>query len=59
VVAPQLSSDFIPARHISMHPAWAGTALAALLWGVAGGVLGALLARRGYEEPGLPRPTSA
>jgi hypothetical protein len=29
------------------------------LWGVLGGAMGGRFARRVYEEPGLPRPTSA
>jgi hypothetical protein len=42
-----------------VHPAWVQTAIAALLWGIVGGGLGAWLATRRYAEPELPRPTSA
>jgi hypothetical protein len=57
--ALRFSSGLLPGRVIWVHPAWVRTALAALAWGVAGGALGAWLAGRAYEEPGLPRPTSA
>jgi hypothetical protein len=59
LVALRLSSILVPGRLVWVHPAWVRTALAALVWGVAGGALGAWLAGRAYEEPGLPRPTSA
>ncbi|MGH2641698.1 MAG: hypothetical protein ACRDGO_08365 [Actinomycetota bacterium] len=55
-VAPQFLTL---SRLVSVHPAWVRTASAALIWGVAGGAIGGWLAGRGYEEPGLPRPTSA
>jgi hypothetical protein len=58
-VALRFSSVLVPGRLVWVHPAWVRTALAAMLWGVAGGALGAWLVGRGYEEPGLPRPTSA
>jgi hypothetical protein len=58
-VALRFSSALVPGRLVSVHPAWVRTALAALAWGVAGGALGAWLAGRAYEEPGLPMPTSA
>lgn len=57
--ALRFSSVLLPGRLVLVHPAWVRTALAALAWGVAGGVLGAWLAGRAYEEPGLPMPTSA
>jgi hypothetical protein len=57
--ALRFSSVLLPGRLVWVHPAWARTALAALAWGVAGGALGAWLAGRAYEEPGLPMPTSA
>jgi hypothetical protein len=56
--APRLSPIVIPSQ-ISVHPAWARTAVAALIWGTGGGALGAWLAARGYGDPELPRPTSA
>ncbi|HEX6400501.1 MAG TPA: hypothetical protein VF108_08570 [Actinomycetota bacterium] len=55
----RFSSVLLPGRLVWVHPAWARTALAALIWGVAGGAMGAWLAGRAYEEPGLPIPTSA
>ncbi|HJQ72955.1 MAG TPA: hypothetical protein VJ887_06040, partial [Actinomycetota bacterium] len=58
-VALRFSSVLVPGRLFWVHPAWVRTALAAVAWGVAGGVLGAWLAQRAYEEPGLPMPTSA
>jgi hypothetical protein len=58
-VALRSSSVLVPGRLVSVHPVWVRTALAALAWGVAGGALGAWLAGRAYEEPGLPMPTSA
>jgi hypothetical protein len=58
-VALRFSSVLVPGRLVWVHPAWVRTAFAALVWGVAGGALGGWLAGRGYEEPGLPRPTSA
>jgi hypothetical protein len=58
-VALRFSSVLVPGRVVWVHPAWVRTALAALAWGVAGGALGAWLAGRAYEEPGLPIPTSA
>lgn len=58
-VALRFSSVLVPGRLVWVHPAWVRTALAALVWGVAGGALGAWLAGRAYEEPGLPMPTSA
>jgi hypothetical protein len=58
-VAFRFSSVLVPGRVVWVHPEWVRTALAALIWGVAGGAVGAWLAGRGYEEPGLPRPTSA
>ena len=57
--ALRFSSVLLPGRLVWVHPAWVGTALAALAWGVAGGALGGWLAGRAYEEPGLPMPTSA
>jgi hypothetical protein len=57
--ALRFSSVLLPGRLVWVHPAWVRTALAALAWGVAGGALGAWLAGRAYEEPGLPMPTSA
>ena len=57
--ALRFSSVLLPGRLVWVHPAWARTALAALAWGMAGGALGAWLAGRAYEEPGLPMPTSA
>ena len=53
------SSVLVPGGLVWVHPAWVRTTLAALVWGVAGGALGAWLAGRAYEEPGLPMPTSA
>lgn len=58
-VALRFSSVLVPGRLVSVHPVWVRTALVALAWGVAGGALGAWLAGRAYEEPGLPMPTSA
>jgi hypothetical protein len=58
-VALRVSSVLVPGRYVTVHPAWMRTAATALIWGAAGGALGAWLAGRGYEEPGLPRPTSA
>jgi hypothetical protein len=58
-VALRFSSVLVPGRLVSVHPTWVRTALAAMLWGVAGGAFGAWLAGRRYAEPGLPRPTSA
>jgi hypothetical protein len=57
--ALRFSSVLLPGRLVWVHPAWVRTGLAALAWGVAGGALGAWLAGRAYEEPGLPIPTSA
>lgn len=56
--APRLSPIVIPSQ-ISMHQAWARTAVTALIWGTAGGSLGAWFAARRYAEPEFPRPTSA
>ena len=55
---PVLTPIVVPAQ-ISVHPRWTSTAITALIWGMAGGGLGAWLAARRYEEPELPRPTSA
>jgi hypothetical protein len=55
---PVASPNVIPFPNGSVHLVWGRTAIAALVWGVVGGVLGAWLATR-YEEPELPRPTSA
>jgi hypothetical protein len=59
VAAPKLFPFLIPVPQVSVHPAWPRTAIAALLWGIVGGGLGAWLATRRYAEPELPRPTSA
>jgi hypothetical protein len=59
LVAPRFVPVLIPIPYVSVHPGWGRTAIAALIWGAAGGTLGAWLAARGYEEPELPRPTSA
>lgn len=56
--ALRLSPIVVPGQ-ISVHHAWARTAVTALIWGAAGGGLGAWLAARRYEEPEFPRPTSA
>ncbi len=56
--SPILSPIVVPLQ-ISAHPGWLATGVAALLWGVGGGALGAWVAARRYEEPELPRPTSA
>jgi hypothetical protein len=56
LIAPQFLTV---SRLVAVHPVWVRTATAAMIWGVAGGAFGAWLAGRGYEEPGLPRPTSA
>jgi hypothetical protein len=56
--APLLSPLVLPLE-ISVHPLWLRTGMATLIWGVVGGALGAWLAARRYEEPELPRPTSA
>jgi hypothetical protein len=56
--APRLSPIIVPSE-ISVRHAWARTAVTALIWGTAGGALGAWLAARRYVEPELPRPTSA
>ena len=57
--APQLAPILVPLPQISIHAEWMRTAVAALAWGAAGGAAGGWLAGRGYEEPELPRPTSA
>jgi hypothetical protein len=59
VATPQLFPFLIPVPQVSVHPAWARTAIAAMLWGIVGGGLGAWLSTRRYAEPELPRPTSA
>jgi hypothetical protein len=56
--APRLSPILITSQ-ISVHHAWARTAVTALIWGTAGGGLGAWLSARRYAEPEFPRPTSA
>jgi hypothetical protein len=56
---PLVYPNGIPFSHISVHLEWGRTAITALSWGVVGGGLGAWLAARSYEEPALPRPTSA
>ncbi|MDQ5841036.1 MAG: hypothetical protein M3537_07810, partial [Chloroflexota bacterium] len=56
--APQLSPIVVPVQ-ISVHPAWMHTATTAMIWGAVGGAFGAWFAARRYEEPELPRPTSA
>jgi hypothetical protein len=56
--APADFPDHFPLSDISVRLVWGRTAIAALLWGIVGGGLGALLATR-YDEPGLPSPTSA
>jgi hypothetical protein len=57
--APQLAPILVPVPQVSVHPEWVRTAVAALVWGAAGGAAGGWLAGQGYEEPELPRPTSA
>ena len=49
----------IPFSQITFHADWGRTVVAASIWGIAGGALGAWLATRRYAEPELPRPTSA
>ena len=56
LVAPQFRT---PARLVSMHPGWARTVSAVVIWGLVGGAIGGWLAGRAYDAPGLPRPTSA
>jgi hypothetical protein len=56
--APRLSPLVVPIQ-ISVHHAWARTAVTALIWATVGGALGAWLAARRYVEPELPSPTSA
>ena len=55
---PVTRPNYFPFSHVSVELALGRTALAALFWGIVGGVLGAWIATR-YEEPELPRPTSA
>jgi hypothetical protein len=55
---PVVYPNLIPFSHITFRLDWGRTMIAALVWGVVGGGLGAWLASR-YEEPGLPSPTSA
>jgi hypothetical protein len=57
--APRVPDAISPPGQLSLHPAWARTAIATLAWGIAGGGTGAWLAARRYAEPELPRPTSA
>jgi hypothetical protein len=57
--APQLAPILVPVPQVSVHPEWVRTAVAALVWGAAGGAAGGWSAGQGYEEPELPRPTSA
>ena len=57
--APQLLPALTTGPHVSLHLEWGRTAIAALLWGVAGGGLSARFAAGRYAEPELPRPTSA
>jgi hypothetical protein len=59
LVAPRSFPILIPVPYVSVDPGWVRTAIAAALWGAAGGALGAWLTARRYEEPELPRPTSA
>ena len=56
---PVVSPNLIPFSHVTFRLDWGRTMIAALVWGVVGGGLGAWLAVRGYAEPELPRPTSA
>ena len=56
--APRFSPILVTSQ-ISVHHAWARTAVTALIWGTAGGGLGAWLSARRYAEPEFPRPTSA
>jgi hypothetical protein len=56
LVAPQFRTL---ARLVSVHPRWALTASAVVIWGLVGGAIGGWLAGRAYDDPGLPRPTSA
>jgi hypothetical protein len=57
--APQLFPILIAVPSVSVHVEWVRTAIAALVWGVVGGGLGAWFASRRYAEPEFPRPTSA
>jgi hypothetical protein len=60
--APQISPILAPVPTLSLHPEWVRTAIMSLTWGIAGGAIGAIgasLAARRYEDPELPRPTSA
>jgi hypothetical protein len=57
--APVVFPNVIPFAHSAVRLNWERVAIAAVLWGVAGGGLGAWLATRRYAEPELPRPTSA
>jgi hypothetical protein len=57
--APEVFSVSSTGPHVSVHVGWVRTAISALVWGVAGGGLGAWFGARRYEEPEFPRPTSA
>ena len=57
--SPVIYPNPIPFSHITFRLDWGRTGVAALIWGIAGGALGAWLATRRYAEPELPRPTSA
>lgn len=56
---PVVSPNLIPFSLVTFRLDWGRTMIAALVWGIFGGGLGAWLATRGYAEPELPRPTSA
>jgi hypothetical protein len=56
LVAPQFRTL---TRLVWVHPGSALTASAVVIWGLVGGAIGGWLAARAYDDPGLPRPTSA
>jgi hypothetical protein len=56
---PVVVPNEIPFSHITFALDRGRTMIAALVWGIVGGGLGAWFATRSYAEPELPRPTSA